>query len=286
MQRTITSDGKLSTPNTQQAKRKQSELTPEEMSNAGACSLPANMQLNDIVSIIQGSIQTVLDEKLKNLSTKADIEEVKQTMQDCCSQVGHLKMENEALKEEVKILKFEHQKDHQELMRLVDKNKQKNVVFRGIEKNGDLKENITKICAETMGIPDLVVKWVRKLYETDETVCGVAEFRTEEMANAVFNNAKKLKGTSVFVDKDLSDEKQQNKKVMLQLKTQLKSLNKDLKILVRNDRMRIDKKWLFWNKDKLLMCGSQNGKEFLKTIFNDKIDSINLCYMSLLNQKN
>lgn len=46
-------------------------------------------------------------------------------MQECCSQIGQLKLENEALKNEVKQLKDERDVDYKELMRLVYKSKRK-----------------------------------------------------------------------------------------------------------------------------------------------------------------
>lgn len=157
MQRTIvTKDGKLVYSNT--PKRKYTEVSPEKMSAEGQVGLPGNLGLTDIVEIINRSIRSILDEKLVNLSTKDDIDGVKKTMEDCCSQIGQLKMENESLKEEVKILKSERKKDHQDLMRLVEKSKRKNVVFRGISKEGNLKENIKKICSDTMNIVNIEVK--------------------------------------------------------------------------------------------------------------------------------
>lgn len=284
----IDKDGKLATPSyTQQPKRKAVELSPENMEPIAETSkLPGNLDISSIVSIIHSSIQSVLDEKLKTLSTKDDIEEVKETMKDCCSQIGHLKLENEALREEVKELKVERDKDHKDLMRLVDKSKRKNVVFRGIDKEGVLKNNIKKVCVDKMGISDVVLKDVRRLYEAKDKVCAVVEFQTEEMADSIFKNTSKLKGTSIFVDKDLNVDKQQNKKVMLQLKKLLKSLDQNQKILVRNDKMKINNLWFFWNKDKILMCDNKNGQDILKTIYNEKIDSVNLSYNYLLNQKN
>lgn len=287
MQSTITKEGKLATPKTTpQVKRKCTEISPEKMSSGESNVLAGNMQLTDIINIIQGSITSVLDEKLKNLSTKDDVVEIKQTMQDCCSQIGNLRMENEALREEVNTLKAERKKDHQDLMRLVERSKSKNVVFRGISNDGSLKEKIQELCTKKLEIPDINLKNVRKLYETDAKVCGVAEFLTEEMAVNVLKNSKKLAGTSIFVDKDLCEEKQQNKKVMLKLKKHLKTLDSNQKIIVRDDKMRVNNEWFYWNNDKILMNGNRNGKETLENIFKDKIIVKNICYNHLLNQKN
>lgn len=96
-----------------------------------------------------------------------------------------------------------------------------------------------------MEISDIVLKDVLRLYEAKDKVCAVVEFKTEEMADSIFKNTKKLAGSSIFIDKDLNAEKQQNKKVMLKLKKQLQSLDQTQKILVRNDRMKINNACFF-----------------------------------------
>lgn len=93
---------------------------------------------------------------------------------------------------------------------------------------------------------------------------------------------KKLKGLEIYVDRDLNEDKQEIKKVMLQLKKKLQPLDKKQKIVVRNDRMKIN----YGNKDKILMSDSKNGKEVLENIYKDKINQINFNYEELLFQKN
>lgn len=73
---------------------------------------------------------------------------------------------------------------------------------------------------------------------------------------------------------------------MLQLKKKLQPLAREQKILVRNDRMKINKEWFYYNKDKILMSDGKNGKEVLEKIYKDKLNQINFNNKELLIQKN
>jgi len=233
---------------------------------------------------------------LKQVSTKQDVLEIKNELVEVKEHLGNvdvqmnsLKEENKALREQLEELKKARETDRIEISRLVEEAKKKNVIFKGLQKSEDLKKSVELLCKETLGVQNIHVRLTRTLFEDNGKLGLLAVMQTEEMAAMVFKNAKKLEGSSISIDRDLTTEKQQHKRVLLQLKKMILDKDKTKKITVRNDTIKIGEHFLFWNRNKELRCGKKCAKDVLRALYGSNIDSICLNYNQLLNivmQKN
>lgn len=112
----------------QQAKRKNSELSPEK-----EASLVGSMKVTDLMSVITEAINNSLDEKRKNLATKTDIEEIKKEIGEVNSEMEVLKYENKQLQQEVEKLKREKEVEMKSLFWLNQQTGNKKLIFKGIK---------------------------------------------------------------------------------------------------------------------------------------------------------
>lgn len=113
--------------------------------------------------------------------------------------------------------------------------------------------------------------------------------KTEDMANNIFKNLKNLAGSSIKVERDLSEERQIDRKVMMKVKSVILEADKTHKIFVKNDSIKIGVNWMRWNKNRELVCGEKKAEEVLKDMYGEKLNFIDLTYDKLLeniNQKN
>ena len=83
----------------QTPKRKHVEIKSPENSKT-----TSNMDPNDLVKLIKETINTNLDEKLKTLPTKSDLEDLRLEMVNFSTDINGLKSENQALKEEYVVI--------------------------------------------------------------------------------------------------------------------------------------------------------------------------------------
>lgn len=161
--------------------------------------------------------------------------------------------------------------------------KQKKTVF----------EEVGKVCIEKLELPTAsIVKSTRKLFERDGKMTVLAEFDSSRSVQHVLQNARKLAGSKIYIEKDLNLERQHDKKVMLQLKKEIKAHSSAHRIAVVNDKLVIAKNWFRWNKDKKLVCGQQDAETILSNLYTNCFSKICLDYNLLFkkfvskNQKN
>lgn len=106
------------TPNTpqstQQTKRKLLETSPEE-TNMNEKPV-GNMEVGELMDLMKTTMNCLLEEKLSNLPTKQDIEELKTGMAMAASEISDLKAENRKLKEELEILKLKLREDENNMI--------------------------------------------------------------------------------------------------------------------------------------------------------------------------
>lgn len=262
-------------------KRKLQETSPIDRNEQ--TDLVGNVAVGDLLKMMEA----IMDNKLKNLSTKADIVEVKEQINNIDDNIEALKQENKELRDEIEQMKKERIKDHLQTKRLLDQNKRKNVIFRGLVKQDNPKKTVEHICKDIMKLATVKINMARIIYtDKNNKISVVAELETEEMAISIFKNLETLAGTTIKVEKDLNEERQQDRKVMFQLKSEIISKDKTHKVFVKNDALKIGTKWLTWNPKKQLMCGKQEAEVVLAELYGNGIKSININYNVLLEKIN
>lgn len=275
---------KPSSASTQNSKRKHLETSP----NKGVADLVGNVEVTHLMALMTESMEKIMNEKLKNLATKHDMEEIKQQINEVDGKVDNkfevLKMENEALKMEIEALKNDRQRDQQQIKILVDQTKRKNVIFRGITMSDTPEESVERVCHDILKISPIKILSTRILFKNQKNnkINVVAEMENEYMAEKVFKNLKCLAGTTIKVEKDLSLERQQDRKVMFRLKEEIIAADKAHKVFVKNDSLKVGTHWMYWNNSKELMSGKKKAADVLAELYGDHINNINLNYNQLL----
>lgn len=201
--------------------------------------------------------------------------------------VLELKKQNDELKKEMENLKAEKEADRKRITQLEDKFKSKNLIFKGVAAGNSANIEVQKICNKILETPDpTILKSAKKLYEHEGKVTVLAELDSEQSAINVLKNTKKLAGTKIYIERDLNEERQKDKRALLRLKKEILNISKFHRIVVRDDKMRIAEKWFKWNADKKIVCGQDDAGPIMKQIYGEKISSINLDYEYLLNKSN
>lgn len=262
------------------SKRKLQELSPESAENK--C---GNMDINDLVKLIKDTINTNLDERLKDLSTKSDLDDVKS---EISSEVNALRMENKHLKEEMAKMKKENEENKKDIKWLENQVKTNKLFIKGLYSAKEPFTEVRNFFKDKLQI-EPNIQAVRKIFDKNEKMSVVVEFESSQSVEEVLKNTRKLAGSSISVERDLIPRKQQDKKAFLILKKRILAVSKEHKVLVRDDKLKIKDKWFKWNNANELVTGNSDGENVLITIYGEVIKSISCKYddiMQNLNQKN
>lgn len=262
---------------TQTPKRKHTEVLPHsEATNSSV----GNMDIADLV----GLMSNMLDEKLKHLATKNDLENVKHHIDEVKSDVNKISMENKELKEEVKSLKTNWESDQKRLSQLEDEVRKKKIIIRGLKTQKSAIDAVKAIYKDQLKISKAAeeIENVKKMYEHEGKMTVIVEMRTSEIVREVLKQSKELAGTSIFIDRDLSAERQQKKKIMIVLRKDILAVSENKRISVRGDKLVIAGKWFTWNRENKLMCGQKSGEEELRNIYGENSSKINIDYSKLI----
>lgn len=258
-------------PNNSTPKRKISEISPEENM---AKKPVGNMDITDLMNMMKTTMNTLLEEKLQNLPTKSDLDEVKSEITLASAEIGALRTENKKLKEEIQELKDMRREDVNNIRWLEHQIKNTKLIFKGVSSESSATDSVYKVCMENLKINPNIIS-AHKLFERNGTQTVIAEFENESSVSEVLKSTKNLAGTSISIDRDLNPRRQRNKRAMLILRKQILSETKMHKVIVRDDKLKIKDKWFAWNMKNELVCGNQKGEHALKTIYGDNLKTIN-----------
>lgn len=201
--------------------------------------------------------------------------------------VGIIKNETQMLKEEIKKMKEERERDQQKLYQVEDQLKKRNLIFKGVGSQNSLGDAVRKVCKDELKMRcEVEIISTRKLFESNGKMAVVAEFRSEQMVVDVLKHTKNLAGSMISIEYDLNSNRQQKKKVMLELKKNILAFSKKHKVSVRNDKLRVADKWFSWSKDHKLVCGKDAAGDIFKTLYDDLLESIKFDYEFLVNKVN
>lgn len=201
-------------------------------------------------------------------------------------EVRELKTQNEFLMHEIELLKLEREKDRRRIAILESQIKGKNLIFKGLDSKKSPNEAVKSICTDVLKMIDTTgIKSTKKIFEKEGKMTILVEFQANDNIEDVIKKTTELKGTGIYIERDLDAEKQQNKVVLLQLKKEILAASKKYRILVRDDRLKVNNKWLKFNKEKKLVCGKDDGVTVLKEFYGNELNII-INYDLLLNKLN
>lgn len=201
-------------PASQPAKRSHTELSPE-----------TTMETNDLIKLIRDTINKNLDEKLKELPTKADIEEIKVEIGAVNSEVTNLRLENKQLKEELDKVKKESDENIRDLNWLQHQIQSRNIFIRGLNVSSSPTKEVITMFKDKLEISPKI-RSARKIFENNGKMTVIVEMETAISIQDVLKNTRKLAGTDIYIERDIIPKKQQMKKVSLLLKKKILAISK------------------------------------------------------------
>lgn len=209
--------------------------------------------------------------------------EVLEKLEIISGDVYALKQQNVWLKEQVDGLQADKELDRKRIVQLEEQIKSKNLLFKGLEAKQAVLDEVSKVCTEKLELPTAsIIKSTRKIFERDGKMTALTEFDSTQSVEKVLQKAKNLAGSKIFIERDLNVDRQQDKKVMLQLKKEIKVLSTAHKLAVVNDKLKIKDKWFRWNKNKKLVCGQQDVDVILSSLYANRYSKIVIDYKTLL----
>lgn len=262
--------------NFQTPKRKHNEISSPEKPKSST----SNMEPTELIKLIKETINSNLDEKLKSLPTKADIEDIKCEIIAISTDINALKSENQSLKEELSKVKIENSQYKKDITWLENQIRSSKLFIKGLPSAKNPKEEVQKLFREKLNVT-ASTKNVRKVFDRNGKMAVIAELENEDALQQIFRNTKKLSGSDISIERDMIPNKQQHKKTFLILRKQILAVSKQHKVVVREDKLKIKDRWFKWNSDHKLVSGNADGEKELVKLYGEDIKTICLNYYQL-----
>lgn len=250
-------------------KRKASNLSPE-----------GDFKSNSKIFKMNSEQQKVSDISVANLKAiiKECNEEVLGRISTLSEEVNNLKTLNDGLIHEMELMKMENNMLKRRLTDIETNIKGKNLVIRGLSLQQTNISEIQKLCQEVLKIENRAsIKSVKTLYQRNEMAAVLVEFDSSSNVEDVLKKTSNLKGTHIYIERDLNAERRLDKVIMLQLRRQLLAFSKKHQVKVRDDRIQIGSKWFKWNMEKNLVCGTSDALNIMQELYGDEFN-LNIKY--------
>lgn len=260
-------------PTSLQTKRKLIETSPEvEM----AAKKPVgSMDVGELMNVLKSTMNNLLEEKLENLPTKKDIDEVKEGIASTRAELMELREENKKLKEEIEALK-NTQKEYGETIKWLEHQVKNNkLLFKGIPYEKSAIESARKVCSNMLKINPQITS-ARTISKPNENCTVIVEFDSESTVSYVLGATKNLAGSKISICRDLNPKRQRNKITMLLIKKLILKDSKKHRIMVRDDKMKINDKWFTWNARNELVCGREKAETVLRELYGEELKTDSL----------
>lgn len=261
----------------QTAKRKHTEFSPETNKVTDK-----SMDTTELVNLIRNTINANLDERLKELPTKADLNEIKAEIN---SEVYALRLENKCLKEELTKVKKENEDNKRDIAWLENQVKSNKLFIKGLTASKSPIKEVENMFDSKLNLKLNIIS-ARKIFERNEKMAVLVELESAQAIEEVFKNTRKLTGSSISIERDMIPNKQTHKRASLILRKQILSISRDHKIIIREDRLKINDRWFKWNKENKLMAGNSDGKTELLKLYGEKINSVNFEFDQIMMEQN
>jgi hypothetical protein len=209
-------------------------------------------QLKDLLS-------SLLDEKLVNIATKQDIEDV-------TSEVRNLKLENERLQEEMSQLKQQQNFLFNKINDLESRSKRNNLIFKGLQWNGqvDFKNLVADFCIQVLGCNEKI--WVNRAHLLGNSRVVIAHFPSDSDMEEVMANTGRLRGTGYVVHRDYTVEVRKKRAVLTQVKNEIIRVCGRRRLPLVFDHLFVEGFKFTWEKD-CLKAGNSDGAAKLLELF-------------------
>lgn len=210
---------------------------------------------NNMSTVNQNSTQDVfsweklcylLDDKLKDVTRKADLIDLK-------AEIDELKKENMQLKNDLKKVSTR--------LEFIDrKSRSSNVVVSGLSNSNvnGAKSEFVKLCTEVLKTNVNIIS--TRMISSGKAVCFTLESSTQ--AYNVTSAKNKLKGRSVYIQKDYTEEEQNVRYNLRQISKKISKSNSNVKVRLGEFCIYLNNKKYIWSKGKVL-ANSEMDAQFL-----------------------
>lgn len=188
-------------------------------------------------------LSELLDKKFADVPTKNDLKIIE-------NKIDKIIDENIKLKEEVVLLKEQNKVMQRNMEFLLRKGKAKNLIFGGfqdIKKEEDLIKIIKEFCIQSLGIKEPLVDRAFTFGKNNNLI--LVEFLKLSDVHLILKNARKLKNTGLWIQKDMTYQDRKRRKKFLELKNQILEKNKEARVLIRDDYLLFRNKKFFWSDE-------------------------------------
>lgn len=233
--------------------KRQLQLSPSE--NISNCTKSAKMGNDDKFSwsmmsdMLDTKLDMILDEKLADVARKEDINALK-------TELNAVKAENEKLRLELSQLSAR-------MERIDKKTRQSSVVVNGLKcvTPVEAKSEFKKLCSEVLSV-NVNVSNCSKLGKKS----FVFNMESTMMVQDLLTTRSKLKGTSIYIQKDYTAQEQHIRYNLRQISKNIRDKNRSLKVRLGDLTIFVNDKKFNWFNNKVI-ANSQFDADFLKDIF-------------------
>lgn len=247
----------LGTPKKQQIDWKAATTRKAMMGEQGDVLLQMRKMFEDFERKIDG--------KLSLLASKQDLQQYRE-------EISEVKQQNKDLKKIIHRLEKNREKDKQQLDRLDSALRSKNLIIKGIKDVANTNDGVRKLLADILQV-NVEPERTWKMYQSGGKATVRVEFKSDQDVQEVLRNTKKLKGTKIGVDRDLSETARIKRSELLKVRKLIMAKTAGIKpenrkrIVVTGDKLKIDNA-VFRMEGGVLSCDAEDGLDKLSEIFN------------------
>lgn len=256
------------------AKRRRSKDSPEEGKIKRIQGDLSVVVENKNMALTLESISNLLDAKLRLFSQGMPSKEDFRVLEE---KMDRVIAENLALKKEIEELKKREIRTSYTVENLVNKSKAKNLVFRGMEEsdNNDKVKIIKQMCEEVLQLSNVSINKAFNLRSNGKKDVILVEFNEESTALEVLKNANKLKGTGIFIHRDLCERTRRRRRCLLKIREKIKQMDDKALVGIRNSHFIFKGKSFSWDFEEGLKCNGRDGLGCLTELMTLSVDQIN-----------
>lgn len=241
----------------------------------------SDSDLIKIKSIIDGSIDSKITTKLVNLATKDDL-------QTLSSEITALKKQNEELTTKVQHIEARCNNLEMELELQNRELKASNVILTIPKNDIDVQKTVDGIVDLLLGTQDKhEMPPAIKLSENQSITKLKLSTGSSFLATRMLKNATKLKGTSCYIQRDLTKQLQHKRRILLSYRKVIKSKQPNAPILLKNNALVIGKDIFYLTNNNKLIHNNNDGEQVLIKMFGElNFEAVKLTLMSNSQQAN
>lgn len=253
------------------ASGKRSRSSPEQLGgvqkrSVGNTSVEGQYKMDEAILIKLGEmLDAKLDAKLSLVATKNDINSLEGKLENILE-------ENRNLKKEIIHLKQENKSIKENTEFLMKKLKAKNIVINGLQGLKEDEDNINivkELCVKSLGINEPMID---RAFTIGHGQALIVEFVKQYDVQSVLRNARKLKGTGIWINRDLTHHARQKKKKLLEIRKRVMEVEKGERVLVRDDYLLFKNKKFSWDEEKGITAANEEDLLMLLDILKKKIE--------------